>query len=81
MVCITYLALFMKFTSLSSDCTALVQQAMPPVDERVDESLRVEDVEIYYDPAELFGGLLQGQEANSLAHHDTSLASGCPLGH
>ncbi|KAK9268409.1 hypothetical protein L1049_000159 [Liquidambar formosana] len=28
---------------------------------KVDESLRAEDVEIYYDPAELFGGLLKGQ--------------------
>ncbi|XP_021894955.1 pathogen-related protein-like [Carica papaya] len=27
---------------------------------KVDESLRVEDVEIYYDPAELFGGLMKG---------------------
>ncbi|KAL5784000.1 hypothetical protein ACOSQ2_006392 [Xanthoceras sorbifolium] len=27
---------------------------------KVDESLRAEDVEIYYDPAELFGGLLKG---------------------
>ncbi|XP_062170472.1 pathogen-related protein-like [Alnus glutinosa] len=27
---------------------------------KVDESLRVEEVEIYFDPAELFGGLLKG---------------------
>ncbi|XP_059661416.1 pathogen-related protein [Cornus florida] len=27
---------------------------------KVDESLRAEDVEVYYDPAELFGGLLKG---------------------
>ncbi|KAK9199099.1 hypothetical protein WN944_014286 [Citrus x changshan-huyou] len=27
---------------------------------QVDESLRAEDVEIYYDPAEPFGGVLNG---------------------
>ncbi|KAF3442397.1 hypothetical protein FNV43_RR16313 [Rhamnella rubrinervis] len=28
---------------------------------KVDDNLKVEDVEIYYDPAELFGGLLKGK--------------------
>nr|GMC74735.1 pathogen-related protein [Ipomoea batatas] len=31
---------------------------------KVDESLRAEDVEIYYDPAELLGGLLKGTDSN-----------------
>ncbi|XP_012848957.1 PREDICTED: pathogen-related protein isoform X1 [Erythranthe guttata] len=32
---------------------------------KVDESLRAEDVEIYYDPAELFGGLLKGPSVSA----------------
>ncbi|XP_010675339.2 pathogen-related protein [Beta vulgaris subsp. vulgaris] len=52
---------------------------------KVDESLRVEDVEIYYDPGELFGGLLKGQAAIGLDHRNVddsiSYGSGCPLGH
>nr|GMC70264.1 pathogen-related protein-like [Ipomoea batatas] len=31
---------------------------------KVDESLRAEEVEIYYDPAELLGGLLKGTDSN-----------------
>ncbi|CAN1163280.1 hypothetical protein LINPERPRIM_LOCUS32577 [Linum perenne] len=31
---------------------------------KVDESMRAEEVEIYYDPAELFGGLLKGTPLN-----------------
>ncbi|KAK7244162.1 hypothetical protein RIF29_38980 [Crotalaria pallida] len=31
---------------------------------KVDDSLKVEEVEIYYDPAELLGGLLSGEKAN-----------------
>lgn len=52
---------------------------------KVDESLRVEDVEIYYDPAELFGGLLKGEATTSLDQDHkyanyASQGSGCPLG-
>lgn len=32
---------------------------------KVDEQLRAEDVEIYYDPAELFGGLLKGEKVTT----------------
>ncbi|KAI3982388.1 hypothetical protein MKX01_041226 [Papaver californicum] len=32
---------------------------------KVDETLRAEDVEIYYDPGELFGGLLKGPKTDS----------------
>nr|GMC72611.1 pathogen-related protein [Ipomoea batatas] len=32
---------------------------------KVDESLRAEEVEIYYDPAELLGGLLKGTDSNN----------------
>ncbi|KAH7512664.1 hypothetical protein FEM48_Zijuj12G0114900 [Ziziphus jujuba var. spinosa] len=44
---------------------------------KVDESLRVEDVEVYYDPAELMAGLLKGQ---SLSEHSSAAASlSCPF--
>ncbi|GER53972.1 pathogenesis-related family protein [Striga asiatica] len=45
---------------------------------KVDESLRAEDVEIYYDPAELFAGLLKGPSVTgqgSVAPSDTK----CPF--
>ncbi|KAK6134976.1 hypothetical protein DH2020_031260 [Rehmannia glutinosa] len=42
---------------------------------KVDESLRAEDVEIYYDPAELFGGLLKGP---SLSDHQQKQIK-CPF--
>ncbi|KAF3442395.1 hypothetical protein FNV43_RR16311 [Rhamnella rubrinervis] len=32
---------------------------------KVDDSLKVEDLEIYFDPAELFGGLLKGKPTSS----------------
>ncbi|KAL2331341.1 hypothetical protein Fmac_018922 [Flemingia macrophylla] len=32
---------------------------------KVDDSLKVEEVEIYYDPAEMLGGLLSGKNSNS----------------
>jgi hypothetical protein len=32
---------------------------------QVDEQLRAEDVEVYYDPGELLGGLLKGPEVTS----------------
>ncbi|XP_026447957.1 pathogen-related protein-like [Papaver somniferum] len=54
--------------------------------EQVDETLRAEDVEIYYDPGELFGGLLKGPKIDSSnlsqeeAKKSTSStnAQGCP---
>ena len=46
---------------------------------KVDESLKVEDVEIYYDPGELFAGLLKGPRiSESKTGHATS---GCPFQH
>lgn len=49
----------------------------------MDASLKVEEVEIYYDPAELFGGLLSGGHTNYPVEDDstkTSAASqGCPF--
>lgn len=49
----------------------------------VDESLRVDDVEIYYDPAKLFGGLLKGQPVNVTDDNSTNstATAGCPLAH
>ncbi|GAY53874.1 hypothetical protein CUMW_152290 [Citrus unshiu] len=38
------------------------------------ELSRAEDVEIYYDPAELFGGLLKGSSIE-----DSTAAQGCPF--
>ncbi|XVE53118.1 hypothetical protein DITRI_Ditri02bG0178800 [Diplodiscus trichospermus] len=52
---------------------------------KVDESLKVEDVEIYYDPAELFAGLLKGpkmSDSKTETAHDTLISSqtqGCPF--
>ncbi|KAJ0044826.1 hypothetical protein Pint_04762 [Pistacia integerrima] len=55
---------------------------------KVDESQRVEDVEIYYDPAELFGGLLIGSPISETVSkkEDKSAESstpiqGCPFSH
>ncbi|XVF78857.1 hypothetical protein PTKIN_Ptkin14bG0171100 [Pterospermum kingtungense] len=48
---------------------------------KVDESLKVEDVEIYYDPAELFAGLLKGpliSDSETTTAHDTAKSHGCP---
>ncbi|KAI9186315.1 hypothetical protein LWI28_016132 [Acer negundo] len=44
---------------------------------KVDESLRAEDVEIYYDPAELFGGLLKGAPIAETSQQTTYQA--CPF--
>lgn len=41
---------------------------------KVDESLRAEDVEIYYDPGELFGGLLKGPPVSG-----ASQSRACPF--
>lgn len=46
---------------------------------QVDESLKAEDVEVYYDPAELFSGLLKGSTIPE-THADTATsAHGCPF--
>ncbi|GAY33793.1 hypothetical protein CUMW_276090, partial [Citrus unshiu] len=52
---------------------------------KVDEFMRAEDVEIYYDPAELFAGLLKGPVLNAIAETqqnksaDTSSSHHCPF--
>nr|AEM42990.1 pathogen-related protein [Siraitia grosvenorii] len=53
---------------------------------KVDESLRVEEVEIYYDPAELFGKLLKGKKTDSESktktkdnEKDEAPSVGCPF--
>ncbi|XP_077228130.1 pathogenesis-related family protein [Tasmannia lanceolata] len=47
---------------------------------KVDESVRAEEVEIYYDPGELFGGLLKGPLNSNLQHqHNSSLPKPCPF--
>ncbi|KAL6975488.1 hypothetical protein U1Q18_042049 [Sarracenia purpurea var. burkii] len=53
---------------------------------KVDESLRAEDVEVYYDPAELFSGLLKGrlisetQADQQYKPNDTPTSThGCPF--
>lgn len=50
---------------------------------QVDESLRVEEAEVYYDPAELFGGLLKGETASESQTEDNekdlAASVGCPF--
>ncbi|KAK6229304.1 hypothetical protein SCA6_018255 [Theobroma cacao] len=52
---------------------------------KVDESLKVEDVEIYYDPGELFAGLLKGPPISESQTGDEDIAQcsakthGCPF--
>ena len=53
---------------------------------QIDESQRAEDVEIYYDPAELFGGLLKGpliSPSQSESEDNTATVAaathGCPF--
>ncbi|XP_052301424.1 pathogen-related protein isoform X2 [Populus trichocarpa] len=51
---------------------------------KVDESLRAEDVEVYYDPAELFGGLLKGALISPCQSEDNTVNTatatrGCPF--
>jgi len=46
---------------------------------KVDESLRVEEVEVYYDPAELCGGLLKGSPLDDDGNKSSVAAHGCPL--
>jgi len=42
---------------------------------QVDDSLKVEEVEFFYDPAELFGGLLSGKNPNNPIEDDGNKAS------
>ncbi|KAL3508779.1 hypothetical protein ACH5RR_028180 [Cinchona calisaya] len=47
---------------------------------KVDESLRAEDVEVYYDPAELFAGLFEGSVIAGTTNISTTPAGqGCPF--
>ncbi|XP_038903459.1 pathogen-related protein-like isoform X2 [Benincasa hispida] len=49
---------------------------------KVDSSMKVEEVHIYYDPTELFGGLLKGKkniDYELSKTTDSSAASACPL--
>ncbi|KAF7822621.1 pathogen-related protein [Senna tora] len=49
---------------------------------KVDQSLKVEEVEVYYDPAELLGGLLSGAHTNSTMDETTkneATSQGCPF--
>ncbi|KAH0698005.1 hypothetical protein KY289_015487 [Solanum tuberosum] len=53
---------------------------------KVDKSLRVEELELYYDPAELFGGLLKGPKiSESNTEHqgqdDNTTTQHCPFNH
>ncbi|WMV14289.1 hypothetical protein MTR67_007674 [Solanum verrucosum] len=53
---------------------------------QVDKSLRVEELELYYDPAELFGGLLKGPKiSESNTEHqgqdDNTTTQHCPFNH
>ncbi|CAL0310193.1 unnamed protein product [Lupinus luteus] len=54
-----------------------------PTGKMVDDSMKVEEVEIYYDPAELLGGLLSGKHANNPIEDDSTKVSeasqGCPF--
>ena len=49
---------------------------------KVDGNLKVEEVEIYYDPAELMGGLLPGTHTNSPtddASKSSAIPQACPF--
>ncbi|KAM7495389.1 hypothetical protein LguiB_029998 [Lonicera macranthoides] len=46
---------------------------------KVDESLRAEDVEIYYDPAELFAGLLKGSPLSETLAEQHISDNRCPF--
>lgn len=52
---------------------------------KVDESLRAEEIEIYYDPGELFGGLLKGPPISETKTTDsgdnTAEKQSCPFTH
>ncbi|KAL0546771.1 hypothetical protein IC582_016684 [Cucumis melo] len=52
---------------------------------KVDEALKVEEAEVYYDPAELFGGLLKGKitasesQSKENVKEDLAASVGCPF--
>ncbi|GMN54361.1 hypothetical protein TIFTF001_023487 [Ficus carica] len=46
---------------------------------KVDESLRAEDVEVYYDPAELFAGFLKGPPISDSADQHSEAPITCPF--
>ncbi|PON75661.1 NTF2-like domain containing protein [Parasponia andersonii] len=47
---------------------------------KVDDSLKVEDVEVYYDPAELFAGFLKGAPiSDSQTDQDSEAKLACPF--
>lgn len=48
------------------------------VHSQVDESLKVEEVEIYYDPAELVGDLLSGKRIDDDTK-TSATSEGCPF--
>jgi hypothetical protein len=49
---------------------------------KVDESLRAEDVEVYYDPAELFSGLLKGSPISQTLNDNLRISDNtCPFRH
>ncbi|CAK7323091.1 unnamed protein product [Dovyalis caffra] len=57
-----------------------------PTGHKVDESMKAEEVEIYYDPSELFGGLLKGNlisksqsESEDNTVNTATAAHGCPF--
>ena len=45
---------------------------------QVNEKLRMEEVEVYYDPAELCGGLLKGPLDQNYGEYKTGI-EGCPF--
>ena len=46
---------------------------------QVDESLRAEDVEVYYDPAELFAGFFKGPPISDSADQHSEAPITCPF--
>ena len=46
---------------------------------QVDSSMKVEEAHFFYDPAELFGGLLKGKKTASESKAVDSSPSGCPF--
>ncbi|XP_022931449.1 pathogen-related protein-like [Cucurbita moschata] len=46
---------------------------------KVDSSMKVEEVHVYFDPTELYGGLLKGKRTASESKTADSSASACPL--
>jgi len=46
---------------------------------QVDDSLKVEEAEIYYDPAELLGGLLSGKHTTEDGTKASPSSQECPF--